>query len=238
MKDKLTIVIPCKNEKEYISRTLREIGGQYGIEGVRIIISDAQSTDGTIGEILRIKKEDGLDISVIKGGLPSFGRNQGAKLASTELILFLDADITFTSNRSVYSAIKKLERKNLDLVGTFPSYKGEFDIRASIMFFINSISTAILSVISPFAIGGFFLIRKDKFESLGGFDELAEQSEDWLLSRKIGIEKFGLLPFLITQDNRRFKRFGYLNMIRLIIRNLYHMNSETHFRKNSGYWGN
>jgi glycosyltransferase involved in cell wall biosynthesis len=238
MKDKLTIVIPCKDEIKYISRTLNEIKSQYGVEGVRIIISDAQSTDGTIEEILRIRKEDDLDISIIKGGLPAFGRNQGARIASTELILFLDADITFTSNKSVYSAIEKMERKNLDLVGTFPSYKGEFDIRANIMFFINSISTAILSVTSPFAIGGFFLIRKDKFESLGGFDELAEQSEDWLLSRKIEIEKFGLLPFLITQDNRRFKRFGYLNMIRLIIRNLYHRNSENHFRKDSGYWGN
>ena len=237
MRDKLTIVIPCKNEKEYIARTLGEIKNQYGIEGVKIIISDDQSNDGTIEEILRIKEEYFLDVSIIKGGLPSFGRNQGARLVSTELILFLDADITFTSNRSVYSAIKKLERKNLDLVGTFPLYKGEFDIRASIMFFINSISTSILSVTSPFAIGGFFLIRKDRFEHLGGFDELAEQSEDWLLSRKISIKKFGLLPFLITQDNRRFKRFGYFNMIKLMIANLFNSNSENHFRKNSGYWG-
>jgi hypothetical protein len=54
---------------------------------------------------------------------------------------------------------------------------------------------------------------------LGGYNEKAAQSEDWLLSKQIKPNKFKLIPGLITQDNRRFKKYGYLSMIKLIIRN-------------------
>ena len=82
------------------------------------------------------------------------------------------------------------------------------------------------------------LIRRFIFNNLGGFDELAHQSEDWLLSRKIKPNKFKLIPKLITQDNRRFKKYGYLNMIWLVIKNWLNRNNESHFYKDQKYWHN
>jgi glycosyltransferase involved in cell wall biosynthesis len=40
----------------------------------------------------------------------------------------------------------------------------------------------------------------------------------------------------ITQDNRRFKKYGYLNMIKLIRRNWLNRNNLDYFKEDQGYW--
>ncbi len=98
IKDYLSIVIPCKNEENYIRRTLEEISLQFGIRGTRVIVPDGGSTDSTLQKIGEfVKSEDTkLNIEVIEGGTVSVGRNRGAAMVKTPFILFLDADITFT----------------------------------------------------------------------------------------------------------------------------------------------
>ena len=63
MKDLLTIVIPCKNEENYIVPLLESLSQQYGIRDVRIIIADADSTDSTVPLINTYKDE--LNLSLI-----------------------------------------------------------------------------------------------------------------------------------------------------------------------------
>jgi hypothetical protein len=88
----------------------------------------------------------------------------------------------------------------------------------------------------PFAIGGFVLISKSKFDELGGYDVNAKQSEDWLLSRQVDKKRFKLIFDLITQDNRRFKKYGYLNMLKLIFRNWLNRNNSGYFYNAQNYW--
>jgi hypothetical protein len=40
----------------------------------------------------------------------------------------------------------------------------------------------------------------------------------------------------MTQDNRRFKKYGYLNMIKLIRRNWLNRNNLDYFKEDQGYW--
>ena len=236
MEKEITIVIPCYNEVKYIGRTLRHIFRQHGCKGVRIIIADAGSTDGTLEKIELLKDSLGLRIEVIRGGLPSIGRNSGAKLVSTPYILFIDSDITFTHKYVISECMEKISSGNYDMIGTTPAYKGRFDIRAWIMFGINKYSTWLLSKTRPFAIGGFTMISRNKFNELGGYDEKAHQSEDWLLSRRIAPNRFKLVFDLITQDNRRFKKYGYLNMIKLMLRNWKNRNNLEYFYNSQNYW--
>ena len=72
--------------------------------------------------------------------------------------------------------------------------------------------------------------------NLGGYDEKATQSEDFLLSRKVKPNKFKLIPNLMTQDNRRFKRYGYWSMVKLLYINWKNRNTIEHFYKDQGYW--
>jgi glycosyltransferase involved in cell wall biosynthesis len=239
IKDHLSIVIPCKNEENYISRTLREISLQFGISGTRVIIADGGSIDSTIPEISGFSKseENNLEIEIIKGGGVSIGRNRGADLVNTPFILFLDADITFTDLLVVDTALNELLKKeNIELIGTTPKYRGEPDICARIIFFLNGITSKAMSAKDPFAIGAFMLISRKKFIELGGFDEKVHQSEDWLLSRQISPKNFKLIPNLITQDNRRFKKFGYLRMLKMVIGNWINRRNRKHFYKDVKYW--
>lgn len=234
MHELITIVIPCYNEESYIARTLQSIYAQKHAKSIRIIIADAGSTDNTISIIKSF--QDKLDIEIIKGGLPSFGRNAGAKLALTEFILFLDADITFTNHTVIFDSLWDIDFNEYDMIGTTPKYRGEPDLRAKLMFFINKITTWFLSKTQPFAVGGFTLVRRDVFIELGGYNEMVKQSEDWLLSRQIKPKNFKLIPDLITQDNRRFKKYGYLNMIKLIYQNWKNRKNIEYFYKSQNYW--
>ena len=236
LSQQLTIVIPTYNEEKYIAQTLYAIASQSGTYKVKIIIADAKSTDNTRLVASTNGFELGLDLEIIDGGLPAVGRNAGAKLATTPYILFLDADVTFSHRQVIVQAIDELAFMDYQMIGTTPVYKGEFDIRASIMFGLNKYVTWFLSKTEPFAIGGFTMVNRQVFNSLGGYDEKAKQSEDWLLSKKISPKKFKLIPELITQDNRRFKRYGYFNMIKLLYNNWKNRNNVSYFYQDQGYW--
>jgi hypothetical protein len=80
------------------------------------------------------------------------------------------------------------------------------------------------------------LIRKKDFFDKGGYDIEIIQSEDWWLSKQFKPSEFCLIPKLITQDNRRFKKFGYMNMIKMMFVNWINKNNLDHFKKNNGYW--
>jgi glycosyltransferase involved in cell wall biosynthesis len=236
LSQQLTIVIPTYNEEKYIAQTLYAIASQSGTYKVKIIIADAKSTDNTRLVASTNGFELGLDLEIIDGGLPAVGRNAGAKLATTPYILFLDADVTFSHRQVIVQAIDELAFMDYQMIGTTPVYKGEFDIRASIMFGLNKYVTWFLSKTEPFAIGGFTMVNRQVFNKLGGYDEKAKQSEDWLLSKKISPKKFKLIPELITQDNRRFKRYGYFSMVKLLYNNWRNRNNTKYFYEDQGYW--
>jgi len=56
-----------------------------------VFLADAGSADGT--REIALSYGDRLNIEVIPGGLPSVGRNAGARRAKSKYILFLDADV-------------------------------------------------------------------------------------------------------------------------------------------------
>jgi succinoglycan biosynthesis protein ExoL len=236
MKRDLTIVIPAFNEELYIRRTITEISSQIGTLGINVIIADGGSTDRTREVIAEISEKVPLRIKVIEGGSVSQGRNLGALEVKTDYILFLDADVTFPSKVSIFRAFQHLRYKSLDAVSTTPKYLGEKDWKAQILFYLNRFTTDYLSRTSPFAIGAFTLIKRSVFENLGGYDVEIKHTEDWIFSRQISPDKFGIVHGLITQDNRRFKKYGYFRMVKLMIKNYFNRNNPDHFYKDAGYW--
>ncbi len=226
LSNKITIVVPCKNEENYIHHLLDALRLQ-DIGDTRIIIADC-STDNTRQVIKH--NSSSLNVEIIEGGPVSFAKNSGAKLVTTPYILFIDADVRFFKPTVIKDAVDKLESKNLDLVGlNIKSY--DKDIRAVIGFTLFNIINHMLKFFSPFAIGAFMLTRRDKFEEFGGFPEKTVTSEDYFLSRKYSPKKFRILNHYFGQDSRRFKKMGYFGMGYYLIRNF--MN-----RNNKAYWDN
>jgi glycosyltransferase involved in cell wall biosynthesis len=232
--DKITIVIPCKNEENYIPYLLTHLRNQM-IGSTRIIIADC-STDNT-REVIQLMKGK-LNVEIIDGGPVSIAKNNGARLATTPYILFIDADVRFFKDTVIRDAVAKMESKNLDLVGlNIKCY--DKDKRAMVGFMIFNGINHILKFVSPFAVGAFMLTRRDKFEEYGGFPEHCSTSEDYFLSRKYSPKKFRIVRHHFGQDSRRFKKMGYLGMAKYLVKNFVNRNNQRYWDSldNSKYWG-
>ena len=113
--DKITIVVPCKNEENYIHHLLDSLRSQ-DISDTRIIIADC-STDNTRQVILDTKGL--LNVEIIEGGPVSLAKNNGAQLVTTPYILFIDSDVRFFSEATISDSVNEIETNNLDLVGLY-----------------------------------------------------------------------------------------------------------------------
>jgi glycosyltransferase involved in cell wall biosynthesis len=231
--EKITIVVPCKNEENYIAHLLEHLK-QQNIGDTRIIIADI-STDNTRYVIHRNKGD--LNIELIKGGPVSVAKNNGAKLVTTPYILFIDADVRFFSPTTIIDCVNELEKNSLDLIGLYAKCYDD-DIRAKIGFSLFNIINRIMKRWVPFAVGAFFLTRRDRFEEFGGFPAKYETSEDFFLSKKYDANKFKLVKHYFGQDSRRFKKMGYFGMAWYLIKNFLNRNNERYWNSidYSKYW--
>lgn len=231
--NKITIVIPCKNEENYIQHLLESLRLQ-DIGDTKVIIADC-STDNTRQVIQN--NLCGLNVEIIEGGPVSTAKNNGAKLVTTPYILFIDADVRFFNNNVIHDAVNAIESDNLDLIGLkIKCYDNDF--LAGIGFGVFNIVNDILKYFSPFAVGAFMLTRKDKFEEYGRFPEKFATSEDYFLSRKYSPKKFKILNHYFGQDSRRFKKMGYFGMATYLVKNFINRNNKEYWNKldSSIYW--
>jgi len=231
--DKITIVVPCKNEENYIHHLLDSLRSQ-DIGDTRVIIADC-STDNT----RQVIKDNSslLNVEIIEGGPVSIAKNNGAKLVTTPYILFIDADVRFFKNNVIQDAVNLIESKSLDLIGlNIKCY--DKDPRAKLGFIIFNTINHALKYFSPFAVGAFMLTRRDKFEEFGGFPESFATSEDYFLSRKYSPKKFRIVRHHFGQDSRRFKKMGYLGMAKYLVKNFVNRNNKQYWDKldSSKYW--
>ena len=87
----ISIIIPTYNEEDYLPNLLDSIKSQ-NFDDYEVIVADANSTDRT-REIA-----ESYGCIVVDGGLPAVGRNNGARVAKGEYLLFLDSDLELTDD--------------------------------------------------------------------------------------------------------------------------------------------
>ena len=227
----LTIVIPCKNESKTIDETLTLLNFQDHIDNVEVIIADS-SDDGTTYQ-LESRKHDKFNLKIIEGGLPSKARNNGARLVKTPYMLFMDSDMFLLDSSLLTDSIMEMRLHRVDLLTTkVRTTSGKYNYIYKIFDVIQRMS----KIISPFCLGGFMLFRTDTFNKLGGFDEQAQVSEDYLLSKQVKPKKFKILNRTIFTLPRRFDNKGILYMLRLMIRSYFNRNNKEFFSNDNTYW--
>lgn len=200
----------------------------------KVYLADAGSTDGTREIALGFR--DRLDVEVIAGGLPSVGRNAGARLATTKCVLFIDADIEIRDTTLVRRCMEKMERRGLECVtvnikvsnGTW------FD---NLMYAGSNLTQRAASWFRPFGTGMYMLFEREAFLRLGGFDEKAMFAEDYLLTQKVPILKFGILyGGCVYTSNRRMVKTGRLKYIRMFLWTALNTFNKSYFMKDQNYW--
>ncbi|MGA9255806.1 MAG: glycosyltransferase family A protein, partial [Candidatus Sulfotelmatobacter sp.] len=155
-------MVPAKNEAKLIPRLLTSLMNQdYSkMSSTRVLVADANSTDGTPEIVLSFR--DRLNVSVIRGGMPSVGRNLGAAQADSTYVLFLDADIELAHPSVVRRAAELAQRKQLHCVTTnILCQDGSWIDK---LFYVgNDIFQYLSRLHHPFATGMFMLFEVKQF---------------------------------------------------------------------------
>jgi hypothetical protein len=147
----------------------------------------------------------------------------------------MDGDVVLSHPDTVQYALNKLITDNYQLITSeVQCVSGSW--KASLSFWIFNMVNKLISLKTPFAVGTFFMIGRWQFNHLGGFDELLEHSEDYMLSRKVSPLMFHISPYKIGQDDRRFKKMGYLGMVKLLYNSYLNRHNYKYFCQDVGYW--
>ena len=202
----VTIVIPTRDEEQYLPQLLTSIRNQT-VQPAQIIVADAQSTDQT-REIAR-----SFGATIVEGGAVALGRNRGAAHAKTDLILFLDADVVLRDQEFLEKAVGEMFEKKFGLAtcDVFPLSDAHID-----HFLHKAYNTYVRTCgsVFPHAPGFCMFVRRDLHEKLGGFDESVVFCEDHDYARRFrSVGTFGFLRSTkIPVSIRRLDRDGRINI--------------------------
>lgn len=174
MVKKVTVIIPTRNEEKNIERCIASVKSQVsGVKSQRkaeIIVVDNQSTDQTVA----IAKK--LGAKVFQAGPErSAQRNFGAKKATGEYLLFLDADMELEKN--VIPEYLNLAERGLSAVIVSEKVIGKG-------FWSRCRALEKSCYLGDELIEAARFYKRVLFLKLGGFDEKLIASEDWDLHQR------------------------------------------------------
>lgn len=188
---RVSVIIPTYNEEGAIGECLGSLAKQT-YSDLEVIVVDDGSTDNTLSEIQNsASKMDALfkirNFHQQHKG-PGAARNFGAKHANGEILVFVDADMTFHKD-----FIKKLTEPIIlgKTIGTFSKEEylaNKENIWARCWNINRGFPPERMHHDNyPNTQKVFRAILKKEFERAGGFDENAGYIDDWSLSDKLGI---------------------------------------------------
>jgi glycosyltransferase involved in cell wall biosynthesis len=203
------------------------------MSSVKVFVADAGSTDGT--PELAMAFAPRLDVEVIAGGLPATGRNAGARRAVTPYVLFIDADMELKDRTLIRRSMELVARRRLHCVTTNIWCSGG-TLSDRILYMGNNLAQYGSLMVKPFSTGMFMLFNREVFFRLGGFNEGALYAEDYLLSKKVGNWRFGIVSGCIHTTNRRFKNMGRMKILSLFLKTMFNTWNDSYFLHDQGYW--
>lgn len=203
-----SIIIPTYNEQDYLPILLDSIKEQ-DFDDYEVIVADANSKDRT-----REIAED-YGCIVVDGGLPAVGRNNGAKVAQGEILLFLDSDLQLTEDY----LRKVLYEFRMEKLGIAISQMEPMSNKVEDKLFHDFANYFMIGVenIKPHGAGCYGIIaKKSLHDECGGFDESLTFGEDTdYIERLAKKEPFRVLRNAkIGVSTRRLEEEGITTLIR------------------------
>ncbi|MFW6074896.1 MAG: TIGR04283 family arsenosugar biosynthesis glycosyltransferase [Chloroflexota bacterium] len=201
----ISVVIPTQNEARRISGALRQfqdLAGRW-----ELIVADSGSTDGTREIASRIPSTK--VISAPKGRGP--GMNAGASQATGAVLLFLHADTLLPPG--AYRYIIKSLRDPATVATAFRLSMDRPELRFR--------SLALVGDVRYLVQGTFFgdqaiAMRREDFERIGGYQDLALMEDVDLSLRLRRRGRLRLLPDRVVTSARRFAQGGVFRTLTLM----------------------
>jgi cellulose synthase/poly-beta-1,6-N-acetylglucosamine synthase-like glycosyltransferase len=240
---KVSVILPARNEEEYISKCLETLSTK-DYNNFEIIAIDDSSEDKT-GEIIeKYSKKDSRIIHVRAREKPQdwMGKNwacmEGFKKATGEIMLFTDADTKFEKN-VIALAVSHLQSENLDALTVIPRLRCIDTITKitlpMLSTFLHSRYSA-LNVNNPkkkvgYFFGSFFVIKRKVYEGIGTHEKVKQEIiEDGALGKITKESGYALKmvrgEHLIEALYSRSSKEMWNGLKRLMVP-LYHQNSKS-----------
>ena len=162
-----SVIIPTFKEEAHVRLLLSSITSQT-IPPVEVIVADNNSPDSTRD----IARQFGC--IVVSGGSPAEGRNAGARMATSDLLIFLDADVILPTQTTLPNIIREFNRRKLDVASTYVSPGSTKNLSAYIASGVANMTKHMNRLLAVFGrilgeYGMTIIVRKSYFERIGGF---------------------------------------------------------------------
>ncbi|OGM11362.1 hypothetical protein A2V80_02400 [Candidatus Woesebacteria bacterium RBG_16_39_8b] len=203
----ISVIIPTYNEENYIGTLLECLKNQTW-KDFEIIVADANSKDKT-NEI--VKK---YSSRIVKGGHQAFGRNNGARYAKGEILVFMDADLRF-NNTFLDDCCQSFESQKLDIACCYFD-TSQMSLKMKLVYKLwNNGKYLKRKSRTPVGEGQCLWIKKSVFKSAGGFNETMNMSEDVDLIHRVVNKKysFGMLDYRFIPSTRRYEQVGVIRVM-------------------------
>jgi glycosyltransferase involved in cell wall biosynthesis len=182
---RVSVVVSAYNEERHIARLVCSLQDQT-LKAFELIVIDDGSTDDTAAHA----KQAGATVLTVNHAGPAAGRNTGAKVATGEILVFVDGDMTCAPQ---FLAALTAPIHRGEAIGSFSKeiYVGEpANTWSRAYCYIRRIGyPRLLGEDFADRWSNFRAISREAFLSVGGYDEVG-YGEDMTLAPKLGVQAF------------------------------------------------
>lgn len=206
---KVSIIVPAHNEEAFLGPTLDAIAAATRVldEPSEVIVVDDSSTDRTAD----VAREHGARVVTTDAHQIAAARNAGARVATGEMLVFVDAD-TIITPRILRAAVETMRG---GAVGGGAS--AHFEPSAPPWAHRAIALAAWILRRARWAAGCFFFARREPFERVGGFDERYFASEEIHTSRALKrLGRFVILDDSVLTSGRKSEHYSMLRSLWLM----------------------
>ena len=207
----ISFVIPAHNEEALIGRTIRSIHGAAAPLGLayEVVVADDDSDDAT-GAIAR---RLGARVTRVAHRQIAAARNSGARAASGDVLVFVDADTVVTPG-ALRATVRAMDRGAV-YGGAEVRWDGDIPFWTRPILRVMLIAYAIVGVAS----GAYLYARRDAFDAVGGFDEAlfaAEEADICFRLRRRGRHAWVRTP--VVTSGRKLRAYSTRELLSEIVR--------------------
>ena len=204
----LSFIIPAWNEEELIGQTIESIHSAATDLEYEIIVANDASDDQTA----EIAESMGSTVVHCNNRQIGLTRNDGARVATGEWLVFVDADTLVTSG-VVRETIDAFNSGSIS--GTsFPMFDEEIPFTARVLTPVLRVSFRVLR----FAAGAYMFCTKEAFDAVGGFDKKFFAAEEVHLSKSLHKQgPFKTINSRVVTSGRKFRMFSSVVMLTTLV---------------------
>ena len=197
-----SVIIPAFNEERHMQNTLQALIINSDLE---IIVVDNGSTDQTA----EIATKAGVKVIDYPSGTIAAVRNRGVKEASSDVFIFIDADISVSPDwhKEMETVIQQLQESPMMITGSRVQSAERNNWLDKYWF------SELTSYSAPYINSGHLITTRQLFDKVQGFSENLETAEDYDFCQKatrVGATIYNNLELVAVHDGYPDSLIGFI----------------------------